>query len=192
MWPGTAIANLNGAPGNLENGTLTFMIVSGFSGVLGTDLDADNDGVLDSTPWVNLVDSVGWSDGGTTDRVYSPASLTQTQGSPDAATRFAADLNSSTFGAWYNGDLVLGGNGIDYDLGSASANLPAGAVVTPGADNYSLQTPGITITPLSGLSTTEAGGTASFTIVLDAQPNDDVTIPLSISDSTEGSLSAIP
>ena len=36
-------------------------------------------------------------------------------------------------------------------------------------------TAGITVTPTSGLVTTEAGGTATFTVVLDAQPTADVT-----------------
>ena len=35
---------------------------------------------------------------------------------------------------------------------------------------------GITVTPTSGLTTTEAGGTATFTVVLNTQPTADVTI----------------
>src|SRR5436853_635157 len=37
---------------------------------------------------------------------------------------------------------------------------------------------GITVTPTAGLVTTEAGGTASFTVVLTSQPTADVTVPL--------------
>jgi putative Ig domain-containing protein len=48
---------------------------------------------------------------------------------------------------------------------------------------------GITVTPTSGLTTTEAGGTAAFSIVLDSQPVLPVTIGLHSSDSTEGSVS---
>ena len=48
---------------------------------------------------------------------------------------------------------------------------------------------GITVTPTSGLVTTEAGGTATFTVVLNAQPTADVTIALcSSSDTTEGTV----
>src|SRR5262249_21312269 len=39
-----------------------------------------------------------------------------------------------------------------------------------------VDTPGITVTPSGGLVTTEAGGQASFTAVLDKQPVSDVTI----------------
>ena len=49
-------------------------------------------------------------------------------------------------------------------------------------------TAGITVTPTSGLTTTEAGGTATFTVVLDTQPTADVTIGLSSSDTTEGTV----
>jgi uncharacterized delta-60 repeat protein len=49
--------------------------------------------------------------------------------------------------------------------------------------------PGITVTPTSGLVTSEDGGTASFSVVLDSQPSADVTIPVSSDDSTEGTAS---
>ena len=45
------------------------------------------------------------------------------------------------------------------------------------------------MTPTSGLTTTEAGGTATFTVVLDSQPTANVTIALSSSDTTEATVS---
>ncbi len=48
---------------------------------------------------------------------------------------------------------------------------------------------GITVSPSSGLETTEAGGSDTFTIVLDSQPTADVTIGLSSSDLSEGTVS---
>ena len=56
--------------------------------------------------------------------------------------------------------------------------------------NTDNDTAGITVIPISGLVTTEAGGTATFTIVLNAQPTADVTIGLSSSDTTEGTVAA--
>ena len=47
---------------------------------------------------------------------------------------------------------------------------------------------GITVTPTSGLTTTEAGGTATFTVVLTSKPTADVSIALSSSDATEGTV----
>jgi hypothetical protein len=50
-------------------------------------------------------------------------------------------------------------------------------------------TAGITVSPTSGLVTTEAGGTATFTVKLNTQPAANVTIGLSSSDTTEGTVS---
>ena len=49
--------------------------------------------------------------------------------------------------------------------------------------------PQAVVTPTSGLVTTEAGGTASFTVKLDTAPTANVTIPVSSSDTTEGTVS---
>ena len=54
--------------------------------------------------------------------------------------------------------------------------------------NTDNDTAGITVSPISGLTTTEAGGTATFTVVLNTQPTANVTIGLSSSDTTEGTV----
>ena len=48
---------------------------------------------------------------------------------------------------------------------------------------------GITVSPTSGLVTTEAGGTATFTVALTSTPSANVTIGLTSSDTTEGTVS---
>jgi hypothetical protein len=48
---------------------------------------------------------------------------------------------------------------------------------------------GITVNPTSGLVTTEAGDTATFTVVLNTQPTTTVTIDLSSDDTSEGTVS---
>ncbi len=50
---------------------------------------------------------------------------------------------------------------------------------------------GIIVTPTSGLSTTEAGGTANFSVVLMGAPTANVTINLSSSNTAEGTVSPI-
>jgi hypothetical protein len=46
-------------PLELENSdNLTVLLVSGFTGALGQDLDLDDDGALDLMPWVSLLDAV--------------------------------------------------------------------------------------------------------------------------------------
>jgi hypothetical protein len=51
------------------------------------------------------------------------------------------------------------------------------------------QSIGVTVAPTTGLTTTEAGGTATFTLVLNKQPTIDVTIGISSSDTAEGTVS---
>lgn len=66
--------------------------------------------------------------------------------------------------------------GFDYAAGVA----PIGSPATPFA--------GVTVTLTSGLTATEAAGTVTFTVVLTSQPTADVTIALSSSDTTEGTV----
>ena len=63
---------------------------------------------------------------------------------------------------------------------------PADVAVT----NTDNDAAGITVTPITGLTTTEARGTATFTVVLTSAPTGDVTINLSSSDTTEGTVPA--
>ena len=55
--------------------------------------------------------------------------------------------------------------------------------------NTDNDTAGITVTPAGPLTTTEAGGTATFTVVLNTQPTANVTIALSSSNTAEGTVS---
>src|SRR5438128_479168 len=57
-----------------------------------------------------------------------------------------------------------------------------------GVTNTDDDTAGITVIPTSGLTTTEGGGTATFTMALTSQPTANVTIGLSSSDLTEGTV----
>ncbi|HKY39783.1 MAG TPA: Calx-beta domain-containing protein [Polyangiaceae bacterium] len=66
----------------------------------------------------------------------------------------------------------------------------------PNVTNTDNDSAGITITPTSpvnpatgAITTTEAGGTATFTVVLNSQPTADVTLPLHSSKTTEGTIS---
>jgi hypothetical protein len=131
--------------GDLANSSATWLLVSNCSASVtnSADLDANNDGVVDyPSPWVAVLDSVGWSNssGG---RVYSPASLIQKSGMPDAATRIRNNDTPMSKAAWYNSDILTNATdtlGRTYDAGQASASTPANAVLTPGDLNY--PTPG--------------------------------------------------
>lgn len=58
---------------DIENGSNTFALVIGFTGSVGMDLDPNDDGVLDVTPWTAVLDAVGWKDTATGDQVYGAA-----------------------------------------------------------------------------------------------------------------------
>jgi len=54
----------------LENGTITLLLVEDFTGAEGNDVDGDDDGVIDFAPWSRIVDAVAVSDGGGGDLTY--------------------------------------------------------------------------------------------------------------------------
>ena len=59
----------------IENGSVSLLLVDGFTGTTGDDLDTDDDGTLDATPWTRIVDSVAVSDGGADDATYGGVTL---------------------------------------------------------------------------------------------------------------------
>ncbi|MBK8168921.1 MAG: hypothetical protein IPK60_01095 [Sandaracinaceae bacterium] len=60
-----------------------------------------------------------------------------------------------------------------------------GVVSVENTDN---ELAGVTVNPIAGLTTTEAGGTATFTVVLNSAPTADVAIALSSDTPAEGSV----
>lgn len=92
-----------------ENGTVTLLLVQGFSGAVGNDLDTNNDGVLDSIPWTSLVDDVAVSDGGASDRTYSAVVLTPGFDggifTPGGASRIPNGTDTDTVSNWVRNDF---------------------------------------------------------------------------------------
>lgn len=90
-------------------------------------------------------------------------------------------------------DLVADGNQLfTAVLAPATSDDPKYQALDPAdvtGTNNDNDSAGITVTPTSGLRTTEVGGTATFTIQLNSQPTGNVTISLSVSDTTEAQLS---
>ena len=69
------------------------------------------------------------------------------------------------------------------NIAGISASVNPVTITIVDDDSYSF-----TVTPTSGLVTTEAGGAATFTVVLNALTYNDVTIQLTSSDLTEGTV----
>jgi hypothetical protein len=60
---------------DIENGSNTFILVSNFSGLVGTDYDSNDDGTLDSQPWASVIDAIGYKESGTAAEINYGTSL---------------------------------------------------------------------------------------------------------------------
>src|SRR5262249_37458371 len=137
---------------------------------------------LDSEPVADV--TIPGASGDATEGIASVANLTFT----------AANWNvPQTVTVTGQQDQVADGS-IAYDvvLGAATSSDPhyagmdAADVAVTNADDDAAA---ITVTPTSGLGTTEAGGQASFSIVLTSEPTADVSIPVFSSNAHEGTAS---
>ena len=108
---------------NHENLAISWVLVSGFTGAQGQDLDTNDDGVIDVTPWTSVVDAIGVTDGGPSDKVYG------------AALGFA-DFNENAMGA-VPGTIFLDTSGARHGVNVTGAvggpyTVNAGFTVEPG------------------------------------------------------------
>ena len=137
--------------------------------------------VLDSQPTASV--SIGVSSSDTSEGTVLPTTLMFTDGTWDqpqtvtvTGVNDAMTDNDQTYVI-----LLAAATSMDADY---SGEDPDDVSVTNTDDDG----PGITVTPTSGLTTTEAGGTATFTVVLNTQPTADVSIGVSSSDTGEGTV----
>jgi len=84
-----------------------------------------------------------------------------------------------------DGDVVY--SIITAPASSSDSNYAGLNAADVSVTNIDDDTAGITVSAISG-DTTEAGGTATFTVVLDSQPTTSVTVGLSSNDTTEGTV----
>lgn len=122
----------------LNDGTTTILLVSNYTGTDITDLDSNNDGLLnDPPPWDSLVDSVGVHDGEAGDYVYSSTSLTsaydQFSGLPGGASRIPNGADTDTTNDWMRNDFDMAGI-----LGNMGTALFGEALNTPGKINLAI------------------------------------------------------
>lgn len=138
---------------------------------------------LNSAPTANV--SIGLSSSDTTEGSVAPAALTFSNANwntPQIVTVTGVD------DALLDGDIaysIVTAQAVSADPAYSGRN--ATDVALSNLDNDS-GAPGFVITPLAGLTTTEAGGTATFTVRLNSQPTANVSLGLSSSDTSEGTL----
>lgn len=91
---------------NFENSdNVTYMLVHGFVGSVGADLDNNNDGVLDVLLWTDLADSVAFMSTSSLDQVYSaqrvgPVTTTGTGGMPAHAFWNSGAWEIGAYNTW--------------------------------------------------------------------------------------------
>lgn len=107
----------------IENGTITILLVMNFSGSLGQDLDADNNGVLDGKPWTRILDDVALRISGS-DAAYSTTIIAPnfdgTFLTPGGASRIANGTDTDNISDWMRNDID--GWGLTGYAGTANAN----------------------------------------------------------------------
>lgn len=136
---GRSLASL---PANsLENGTISLLLVNGTIPAIGTDLDADDDGVIDPAAGLTVLDAVATSDGGAGDRTYGGVTLVAGYDglafTPGGASRVPDGTDTDTTADWVRNDFDLAG------IPNFAGTLVAGeALNTPGAVNAVFVDPG--------------------------------------------------
>jgi len=152
--------------GNLENGSISLLLVKDFTGAFSDDLDTNDDGVLDVEPWAELVDSVAVNDGGIGDYTYGTTELYGNYDGvstlpPGGASRFPDGFDTDAVTDWVRNDFDLAGI-----PGFAGTITEGEAYNTPGDPNEIYTPPaevcGDPYTPIytiqgSGLETTLSG-----------------------------------
>src|SRR5439155_435635 len=139
--------------------------------------------VLNSQPTADVVIPVASSNAG--EGAVAPASLTFT------ATDWSAPQTGTVTGV--DDQVQYGSIACSVALGAAASSDPIYAGMDPAdvaLSNTDNDVAGITVTPTSGPLTSEAGGSATFAVVLDSQPTADVVIPVASSDASEGTENA--
>jgi hypothetical protein len=121
-----------------ENGTVTLLLVMGYSGSVGNDIDTDDDGVIDTTYWTSIVDGVGVHDGGASDHTYAGVELGDNYDGlsayhPGGASRIPNGYDSDSIWDWRRNDFD--GDGLPDPPFSSPTPTDGEATNTPCATN---------------------------------------------------------
>ena len=125
----------------LERPVFTVLLVSGFTGTVGQDLDAGDDGVLDTAPWTTVLDAVAFSDGSPGARTYaSPVLGPGFDGNatpPGGASRFPYWRDADATTDWKRNDFDGEGlPGFTGTFGAGEARNTPGTVTRVSVADY--------------------------------------------------------
>lgn len=155
------------------------------SGINGNTTEADGAAsftvVLDSEPLADV--TIGLSSSNEDEGTVDEASITFSPANWDSARQVTV--------TGVDDDLVDGEQVftvVTAPASSADGNYNGLDPVDVSVTNEDDDSPGVSVSPISG-NTTEAGGTATFTVVLFSEPTAEVIVALSSSDPGEGTVS---
>jgi len=215
-WDTSQTVTITGIDDDLDDGNIAFTIITG--AVVSADPDyneldpddvtvtnMDNDGYeITILPSNGLITT---ETGGDTSftlvlTMQPSADVTVSFNSSDSTEGFVSPLSATFTPENWNTAQRINVTGVNDDVadGNQTYSIIFGTVVSddPGyndidVDNLAFtnlddDSAGISVFPVSGLTTTEMGSDTSFTLVLTSQPLADVTIDLTCSDTTEGQI----
>src|SRR6476469_9623161 len=144
---------------------------------------------------IDAASSVNYAIGGTATNSSDYNNIGGTSGgnSITGTVNFAAGETSKTITLDVLGDAIIEPDEtITVTMSNPVAPGPTPTITAAAATTTisNDDTAGVTVNPISGLVTTEAGGTATFTVKLNSQPSANVSIGLSSSNSAEGTVSS--
>jgi hypothetical protein len=115
----------------IENDNITLLLVTGWSGAVGNDIDTNDDGTIDATFWTSIVDSVGVLDATVAGQAYGQTNLNAgfdglSTFAPGGASRIPNGTDTNSISNWRR-------NTFGYPV----TNTPIGgeAFNTPGTTN---------------------------------------------------------
>ena len=217
-WNIAQVVTVTGVPDSVTDGNQLYHIITGaaatsdplYSGlnpsdVSVTNLDIDVPGII-VTPATNpLITSENHLAATFTVRLNTRPDSPVTIGLSSSNTAEGTiDKSSVTFDA-SNWNVAQTVTVTGQDDGAISSTNVAYSIITAPATsadthysgidaadasvtNVANDTAGISVIPITSLTTTEAGGQANFVVLLNKQPGSDVTTSLSSSDTTEGTI----
>lgn len=130
---------------DIENGTQTFALVTGFTGSIGDDLDTDNNGTVDvALPWTTTIQAFAWTDGDGTDFMYGAAiggfDVPDSGFTPDAyvaGSDYFMDVLDDDADMNADGPYFLDPDDFVLADGSAPPGVNSAFTLTPGSANTS-------------------------------------------------------
>lgn len=214
-WNVPQLITVQGVDDTVDDGDVDFSIAVGpatgdaaYTGLLGspvsiTNLDDDMAGVTVAPTSIATTESGGTAaftvvldSQPSSDVTFTVTSSDETEGtvSPATLSFSVADWNVPQTVIVSGEDDSIADGSIPFTVtlhieASSAAAYAALADQIVDVTNSDDELPGITVSPTSGLTTTEAGGTANFTVVLNSQPTSAVTLSLTSDETAEGTVS---